>query len=440
MTTNSEILNYASSLTDTFVTVPTNKWGSQCIVLVDKIVQHFTDKNLSYTNAIDALKKAKSNGFIVEMDGPGKAPKAGAFYVIDTTAEGNPYGHIGMATQDSDGTEIIGLEANVDGFTDTNADGVNDQYQVGGPVRAVKRDWYADGSLYVAGTNYRIGKVIGWFYLPTDKKGEPVGVKNINGDIYSNLITSSRPEIFGSWGERDMKSIKYIVLHGTYGLSVQSAVSAWTGGREASAQYIVHDNQIVGCVGENFTAWHCGGTGAITNQNSIGVEHVNNKIDGANSTFSAQTIETGAKLVAEICKRLGIVPSNKTIVPHRSVFATACPQAMDVPAYIEKVKQYYNGTTKKPVTATKPQPKETKSVASNEQTSARLLIFDEDLNGYKKGDYILLNFDRGTYSKVSNKAEVDFIKKQYTEIQTEHVSKGYPAHVRYIQGFKLNKI
>ena len=270
------------------------------------------------------------------------------------------------------------------------------------------------------------------------KKGAKMQVKNVNGDIYSNLITSSRPEIFGSWGERDIKSIKYIVLHGTYGLSVQNAVDTWTvGGRDASAQYIVHDNQIVGCVGENFTAWHCGGTGAITNQNSIGVEHVNNKIDGANSTFSAQTIETGAKLVAEICKRLGIVPSNKTIVPHKSVFATACPQAMDVPAYIEKVKQYYNGKT----TATqKEAPKETKSVASNEQTSARLLVFDEDLNGYKKGDYLLLNFDRGTYSKVNNKAEVDFIKKQYTGIQIEHVSKAYPAHVRYIQGFKLNKI
>lgn len=190
MTTNSEILNYASSLTNTFVTVPTNEWGSQCIVLVDKIVQHFTDKNLSYTNAIDALKKAKENGFIVEMDGPGKAPKATAFYVIDTSSQGNPYGHIGMATQDSDGTEIIGLEANVDGFTDTNADGVNDQYQVGGPVRAVKRDWYADGSLYIAGTNIKIGKVIGWFYLPTDEKTTKIESevtlkieKKIRGDI-----------------------------------------------------------------------------------------------------------------------------------------------------------------------------------------------------------------------------------------------------------------
>lgn len=348
MATTSEILNYANSLTNTFVTVPTNKWGSQCIVLVDKIVQHFTDKNLSYTNAIDALKKAKSNGFIVEMDGPGKAPKATAFYVIDTSSQGNPYGHIGMATQDSDGTEIIGLEANVDGFTDTNADGVNDQYQVGGPVRAVKRDWYADGSLYIAGTNYRIGKVIGWFYLPTDKKGEPMGVKNVNGDIYSDLITSSRPEIFGNWGIRDLSTVKYIVIHGTLGLSVQNAVDTWTvGGRDASANYIVHENQIVGCVGENYTAWHCGGQGAITNQNSIGIEHVNATLNGANSTFSSQTIESGAKLVAEICKRLGIVPSRKTIVGHKEVSATACPQSLNLDAYVEKVKQYYSGTPKK---------------------------------------------------------------------------------------------
>ncbi len=251
-----------------------------------------------------------------------------------------------MATQDSDGTEIIGLEANVDGFTDTNADGVNDQYQTGGPVRAVKRDWYADGSLYFAGTNIKIGKVIGWFYLPTDKKGEPVGVKNVNGDIYSDLITSSRPEIFGNWGIRDLSTVKYIVIHGTMGLSVQNAVDTWTvGGRDASANYIVHENQIVGCVGENYTAWHCGGQGAITNQNSIGIEHVNATLNGASSTFSSQTIESGAKLVAEICKRFGIVPSRKTIVGHKEVSATACPQSLNLDAYVEKVKQYYSGKT-----------------------------------------------------------------------------------------------
>lgn len=362
--------------------------------------------------AMDLWEQRKTNGMLTYFDEV-ETMEGGDVVIFKEVAGVTPSSHVAIFDSDIDGVYGWFLGQN-QGSTITHPNG-------GSAFNLVMLPYSATYP-----TAFRV------------KKGGKMQVKNINGDIYSNLITSSRPEIFGSWGERDIKSIKYIVLHGTLGLSVQSAVNAWTGGREASAQYIVHDNQIVGCVGENFTAWHCGGTGAITNQNSIGVEHVNNKIDGANSTFSAQTIETGAKLVAEICKRLGIVPSNKTIVPHKSVFATSCPQAMNVPAFIEKVKQYYNGTTKKETP--KPQPKETKSVASNEQTSARLLVFDEDLNGYKKGDYLLLNFDRGTYSKVNNKAEVDFIKKQYTGIQIEHVSKGYPAHVRYIQGFKLNKI
>lgn len=266
------------------------------------------------------------------------------------------------------------------------------------------------------------------------KKGAKMQVKNVNGDIYSNLITSSRPEIFGSWGERDMKSIKYIVIHGTLGLSVQSAVNAWTGGRQASANYIVHDNQIVGCVGENYTAWHCGGTGAITNQNSIGIEHVNATLNGANSTFSAQTVDTGAKLVAEICKRLGIVPSRKTIVGHREVYATACPQSLNLDDYVNKVLSYYNGKTSSP---TKQETPKTAPNQPNKQPSARIIVFDEDIDNFKKDQNWLFNFDRGTYNYIANTEELKFIKKQYPDIQTEHVSKKYPAHVRYIEGFNL---
>lgn len=50
------------------VTVPSNSYGGQCVALVDKIVQELTDKNMSYTNAIDCLEKAKSNGFQVIYD------------------------------------------------------------------------------------------------------------------------------------------------------------------------------------------------------------------------------------------------------------------------------------------------------------------------------------------------------------------------------------
>ena len=156
-------------------------------------------------------------------------------------------------------------------------------------------------------------------------------VKNVNGDVYSDLITSSRPEIFWGGGERELSKIKYIVIHGTGGTRLDPIWSTWTKGsdRQASAHYVVADNQIIGCMGENFIAWHSGGTGTITNFNSIGVEHLNSYIgnidDPQSYLFSDATIETGAKLVAELCKRLGIAPSIQTIVPHRSVSATSCP-------------------------------------------------------------------------------------------------------------------
>ena len=54
MTTVNKIVAYAKSLTNQLVSVPTNPYGSQCVVLIDDIVQHFTDKNLAYTNAIDS--------------------------------------------------------------------------------------------------------------------------------------------------------------------------------------------------------------------------------------------------------------------------------------------------------------------------------------------------------------------------------------------------
>lgn len=175
-------------------------------------------------------------------------------------------------------------------------------------------------------------------------------VKNVNGELYSDLITSTRPEVFWNGGERPMSAIKYIVIHGTATTRLEPIWTTWSKGsnRQASANYVVADNQIIGCLGENFIAWHSGGVGTITNTNSIGVEHLNSSIgnvsDPQSYLFSEATIETGAMLVAEICKRLGIVPSSQTIVPHRSVSATSCPQSLDMGKYIEKVQSYYNGT------------------------------------------------------------------------------------------------
>lgn len=190
-------------------------------------------------------------------------------------------------------------------------------------------------------------------------------VKNINGDIYSDLITSHRDEIYGSNGTVGVNAKKFIVIHGVAGTNINTVFSMWysnvnPNGREASANYVVDDTQIVGCVGEQASAWHCGGTGTITNQNSIGIEHVNSYIgdinDASTYLFSEETVNNGARLVAEICKRLGIYPSSETIVPHRAVYATACPQTMDMADYVRRVLVFYNGGTTQNQNNQKPAP------------------------------------------------------------------------------------
>ena len=195
-------------------------------------------------------------------------------------------------------------------------------------------------------------------------------VKNINGDIYSDLITSARPEIYGTNGTVGVGAKKYIVIHGVAGTRLDVVFGMWysdsnPNGREASANYAVDDTQIVGCVGEQASAWHCGGTGRITNQNSIGIEHVNSYIadinDASTYLFSEATINNGARLTAEICKRLGLTPDANTIVPHRAVYATACPQSLDMNDYIRRVVSFYNGSqpsggTPQPAPSKRPAP------------------------------------------------------------------------------------
>lgn len=362
--------------------------------------------------AMDLWELRQSNGMLTYFDEV-ETMEGGDVAVFKEVAGVTPSSHVAIYDSDIDGTYGWFLGQN-QGSTITHPNG-------GSAFNLVMLPYSATYP-----TAFRIKKKV--------EAAKSMGTKNVNGDIYSDLITSSRPELFGNWGVRDMKSIKYIVIHGTLGLSVQSAVNAWTGGRQASANYIVHDNQIVGCVGENYTAWHCGGQGAITNQNSIGIEHVNATLNGANSTFSAQTVETGAKLVAEICKRLGIVPSRKTIVGHKEVYATACPQSLNLDDYVKKVLSYYNGKTS---SQTKKETPKTAPNQPNKQPSARIIVFDEDIDNFKKDQNWLFNFDRGTYNYIANTEELKFIKKQYPDIQTEHVSKKYPAHIRYIEGFNL---
>ena len=60
---------------------------------------------------------------------------------------------------------IDGGEQNVDGYSDHNKNGINDQLEIGGGgiTRRVKRVWVAGGSLYGATGTGKPGKGLGWF-------------------------------------------------------------------------------------------------------------------------------------------------------------------------------------------------------------------------------------------------------------------------------------
>lgn len=159
MATITDLLNYAKSLIGKKVTVPSNPYGGQCVSFVDHLTRWATDGkyNLSYTNAIDLLSKARSNGFEVFYFNGSNAPQAGDIWVTRTYS--HSFGHTGIFL--TGGWQPTALEQNVDG----NADALTN----GGWVRQKQRLLYSDGTM-----NYNpyIEKqtLVGWFRLPLDKE------------------------------------------------------------------------------------------------------------------------------------------------------------------------------------------------------------------------------------------------------------------------------
>lgn len=384
MVTAQDVVSYSNSLVGKKVTAPGNPYGGQCISLIDHEVRHFTNnqKNMGGINAADGLKKAEQNGFTViynDSNDPYLLPEPGDFFVMN---DPYPWGHIGVVVS-ADVKGMHTIEQNIDGYRDDNGNGINDQLEVGGGGYTRK--------------NYRdYSHVVGWFRLPysgsqeTPKQKQKEGKstaepKNVNGDLYSGLITEARPEVFWSGGKRT-SPIKYIVIHGTATTSVEAAYNTWLRSRNnmTSAHYLVTPNATMGCVGENYVAWHSGGEHAITNENSIGIEHINSYIGNVNDPntylFDDATLERGAKLVAEICLRYGLKPDSSVIVPHRQASATACPQTLDMDDYIKRAQRYYkemkNGTIFKSENTTK------KSAISKKETtgSFRVRVSVTDLN------------------------------------------------------------
>lgn len=165
--------------------------------------------------------------------------------------------------------------------------------------------------------------------------------KNINGDLYSDLITSADSRAMAS-GSIPRKTIDRIVIHHNATTNKDVAINTWlaSGSAQTSAHYEVANNEIIGIVGEGTTAWHAGN--GDMNARSIGIENLNSAGE-PNWPVSSQTFESLSKLVADIAKRYGFPIDSTHVIPHNAVVGTRCPGGIDVAEVIARAREIASG-------------------------------------------------------------------------------------------------
>lgn len=135
--------------------------------------------------------------------------------------------------------------------------------------------------------------------------------------------------------------IKYIVVHysgvaGVNGRAQIIAKSLYRTALKKSIHYLVGDDDIFQLVKDKYKSWHVGGFSPenkcdACNNNSIGVELVEYKrnvksqsVNDCDWYFSGNTIQRGAKLIAELADRYN-VPTSR-IIRHYDVTGKRCPR------------------------------------------------------------------------------------------------------------------
>ena len=163
---------------------------------------------------------------------------------------------------------------------------------------------------------------------------------------------------------------KVVIHHNAGNLTVEDCYRVWQT-REASAHYQVETSGRIGqLVNDWDTAWHAGSA----NPTSIGIEHAND--GGDDWTVSPACLESGAHLVAAICRYYGLGrPAWKVnVFPHSYFNATACPGALQgsqLDAYMARAQQWYDamgGGTAPSAPPSAPTPKPAPSAPASKVT------------------------------------------------------------------------
>lgn len=216
--------------------------------------------------------------------------------------------------------------------------------------------------------------------------------KNVNGDLYSDLITSADPRAMAC-GVIPRKTIDRVVIHHNATTNANVAISTWlaNGSAQTSAHYEVDNDRIIGIVGEKTTAWHAGN--GDMNARSIGIENVNNT-GAPNWTISDDTFESLAKLVADICKRYGLPIDSTHVIPHKAVVSTACPGGIDVNNVINRANEIAGN---KPSPSPAPTPTNVTGIQAFNRNKnyliSRSVIVDELKWFPELGIYQFINYD-----------------------------------------------
>lgn len=144
---------------------------------------------------------------------------------------------------------------------------------------------------------------------------------------------------------RGSNKVSFIGIHYNAGdLTVEGCYNVWLT-REASAHYQVESSGRSGqLVWDRDTAWALGNF--TKNQQSINIEHANKK-DG---TITAECLETGAHLVAALCKSYGLGRPqwDVNVIPHCKISPTSCPGEIyksQKEEYIQRAQWWYDEMT-----------------------------------------------------------------------------------------------
>lgn len=131
---------------------------------------------------------------------------------------------------------------------------------------------------------------------------------------------------------------EFIVIHYTAcpGATAEQVADSMKKRGDVSTHYIVDGEKVLQCVEDNCVAWHCGGAKssnkcAACNQNAIGVDMVENKLDHSTRKaedqdwyFSQSTIDNAVELVVDLMERYEIPPER--VVRHYDITGKYCPR------------------------------------------------------------------------------------------------------------------